>query len=169
MTLSMHQASIPVFIRALSNLSAILDKAAANADARKIDPGVLVNARLAPDMFPLARQVQIATDVAKGAAARLAGVDVPSYEDKESTFSELKDRLARTIAFLKSIKPEAIDGTEEKTIELTVGGNPLQFTGQQYLLHFAIPNVFFHETTAYAILRHNGVDLGKRDFLGAQS
>ena len=169
MPLSMYQASLPVFIRALTNLSAILDKGAAFAEAKKIDPAILVNARLAADMFPLARQVQIATDVSKGAAARLAGVEVPSYEDKEATFPELKERIAKTIAFLKTLKPEQIDGTEEKPIQLKVGGQDLTFTGQNYLLHFAIPNVFFHETATYAILRENGVELGKRDFLGNQN
>ncbi len=167
MTLSMYQASVPVFVRVLTNLSAILDKAAAHAEAKKIDPSVFVNARLAPDMFPLARQVQIATDVSKGAAGRLASVEIPSFADTEASLPELKERLAKTIAFLQALKPEQIDGSEEKTIQLKVGGQDLSFTGQAYLLHFAIPNVFFHETTSYAILRHNGVELGKKDFLGA--
>jgi hypothetical protein len=166
MTLSMYQASVPVFIRGLQNLSSVLDKAAAHAEAKKIDPAVFINARLAPDMIPLARQIQIATDTVKGGAARLAGVENPSYADTETTFPELKERLAKTIAFLKTVPAAQIDGSEEKTIVLKVGGNDLTFPGQAYLLHFVIPNLFFHVTVAYAILRHNGVELGKRDFLG---
>ena len=167
MTISMYQASIPAFIRILNNLSAILDKAAAHAEAKKIDLAVFVNARLAPDMFPLSRQIQIATDGVKGCAARLAGVEVPGYPDTESTFPELKARIAKTIDFLKSFKPAQIDGSEEKKIALKVGGQELTFLGQPYLLTFVIPNFYFHVTTAYDILRHNGVDIGKRDFLGA--
>lgn len=167
MTISMYQASVPVFVRALKNLSANLDKGHAHAMARKIDPSVLINMRLAPDMLPLARQVQIATDGARGLTARLAGVERPAYEDNETTFEELQARIAKTIAFLETFKPAQIDGTEEKSVTLPVGGKDRTFRGQAYLLQFAIPNVFFHATTAYAILRHAGVELGKPDFLGA--
>jgi hypothetical protein len=163
----MYQASVPAFVRMLNNLSAILDKAAAHADAIKIDPSIFVNARLAPDMFPLSRQVQIATDLVKGCAARLAGIDVPSYPDTESTFPELKTRIAKTIAFMQSVTPAQIDGSEERNIALKVGGRDLSFLGQPYLLDFVIPNFYFHVTTAYAILRHNGVEIGKADYLGS--
>jgi len=166
MTLSMYQASIPVIVHALNNLTVILKKGEAFATAKKIEPSVLINARLAPDMFPLSRQVQIATDVVKGGAARLAGVEIPSYADTESSFAELYERINKTITFLNGFKPAQIDGSEDKAISLKVGGNDLAFTGQQYLLHFVLPNLFFHITTAYAILRHNGVDVGKKDFLG---
>ncbi|MCC7260378.1 MAG: DUF1993 domain-containing protein [Alphaproteobacteria bacterium] len=166
MTLSMYQASLPAFVRILTNLSAILTKAEAHAAAKKIDPSVLINARLAPDMFPLARQIQIATDGVKGCAARLAGIDVPSYADTETTFAELQARIAKTITFMQSVKPAQIDGSEERDIQLKVGGHELKFKGQPYLLTFVIPNFYFHVTTAYAILRHNGVEIGKQDFLG---
>src|SRR5271170_5251370 len=166
MSLSMYQASIPTFIHGLNNLSAILTKAAAYAEAKKIDPSVLVGARLAPDMFPLSRQIQIATDGVKGGAARLAGIDVPSYADTETTFDELQVRIAKTIAFLQSVSAKQIDGSEERDITLKVGGKEMNFKGQAYLLGFVIPNFYFHTTTAYAILRHNGLDIGKKDFLG---
>jgi hypothetical protein len=163
----MYQASVPVFLRYLSNLSAILDKAAKFAEARKIDPSILVNARLAPDMFPLSRQIQIATDAAKGCSARLAGVEVPSFADTESTFPELQERIAKTVAFLKSLNAAQIDGSEQKQIHLKAGTRELDFKGQDYLLFFALPNLFFHITTAYDILRHNGLEIGKIDYLGA--
>lgn len=166
MSLSMYQASVPTFIRGFTNLSAILTKAAAHAEAKKIDPSVFINARIAPDMFPLSRQIQIATDVTKGGCARLAGIDIPSYADTEATFPELQARIAKTVEFLKGIPAAKIDGTEDKDITLKVGGNDLQFKGQAYLLGFVIPNFYFHITTAYAILRHNGVEIGKMDFLG---
>lgn len=166
MSLSMYQASLPVFIRMLTNLSAILDKAEAYATTKKIDPAVLISSRLAPDMFPLSRQIQIATDGVKGCAARLAGVEIPSFADTESTFAELQARIKKTVDFLKTFKPEQIDGTEEKPIHLKVGGRELDFTGQVYLLHFVLPNLFFHTATAYGILRHNGLDIGKVDYLG---
>ncbi|MGH8172404.1 MAG: DUF1993 domain-containing protein [Rhodanobacteraceae bacterium] len=166
MTISMYKASVPLFIRALQNLSANLDKGLASAQARKIDPSVLVNMRLAPDMLPLSRQVQIATDGARGLAARLAGVERPAYEDNETTFDELQARIAKTIAFLQTFKPEQIDGSEERKVTLPVRGTDRTFRGEDYLLQFAIPNVFFHVTTAYAILRHAGVEIGKTDFLG---
>ena len=168
MPLSMYQASIPVFIRMLNNLSAILDKAAAHAEAKKIDPAVLIRDRLAPDMLPFSFQVQTATDAAKGCAARLAGIEAPSFADTESTFPELKERVAKTIAFLQSVSAAQIDGSEERNITMKLRAGEMQFQGQGYLLHFALPNFYFHLTTAYAILRHNGVELGKGDFIGGR-
>ncbi|MGH8630958.1 MAG: DUF1993 domain-containing protein [Burkholderiales bacterium] len=164
---SMYRSSIPVFIRAFGNLSAILGKAAAHAEARKIDPSVLVNARLAPDMFPLSRQVQSASDTAKGCAARLAGIEVPRFEDTETTFAELQARIAKTVAFLQGVKAVQIDGSEDRTITLKLRGREVSFSAPDYLLTFALPNFFFHATTAYAILRHNGVEIGKTDYLGS--
>jgi hypothetical protein len=166
MTLSMYQASTPIFVRQLNALTAILKIAAAFAQARKIDPSVLLNARLAPDQFALVRQVQIATDGAKGGIARLAGLEAPVYPDDETTFEQLEARIAKTVAFLQSVPPEKVDGSEERPIQLTLRSGELNFTGQAFLLHFVIPNFFFHVTTAYAILRHNGVEIGKRDYLG---
>ena len=166
MSLSMYQASIPVFIRMLGNLSNILDKASAHAEARKIDPAIFVNGRLSPDMFPLSRQVQIATDVVKGCAARLGGIEVPSYEDNETTFAELQARIAKTVAFIQSVSASQVDGSEEREITLKFGSKEAHFLGQAYLLDFVIPNVHFHLTTTYAILRHNGVEIGKRDYIG---
>jgi hypothetical protein len=162
----MYQASIPVFVRAFGNLSAILDKAAAHAEAKKIDPAVFINSRLAPDMFPLSRQVQSASDSAKGCAARLAGIDVPRYEDTETTFPELQARIARTVAFLQSVNAAQIDGSEDRTITLKLRSGEVKFPGRAYLLTFVLPNFFFHVTTAYAILRHNGLEIGKTDYLG---
>jgi hypothetical protein len=167
MSLTLYQASIPNFIRMLGNLSAILDKAAAHAEAKKIDPAIFVNARLAPDMFPLSRQVQIATDMAKGCAARLAGIEVPSYEDNETTFVDLQARIAKTVAFLQSVSASQIDGNEDRKITLKFGSRELSFLGQAYLLDFVLPNFHFHLTTTYAILRHNGVEIGKKDYTGA--
>jgi len=166
MSLTMYQASIPVFVRMLDNLSGILDKAAAHAEAKKIDPAIFVNARLAPDMFPLSRQVQIATDMVKGCAARLAGIEVPHYEDNETTFSELQARIAKTKAFIESVSASQIDGSEERKITLKFGSKELSFLGQAYLLDFVLPNFHFHLTTTYAILRHNGVEIGKKDYTG---
>lgn len=166
MTISMYQASAPCFATMLKNLSAILDKAQAHADAKKIEPNVFTGARLFPDMFTLARQVQIACDSAKGAMARLAGVEIPQHEDTEQTFGELKARIAKTIAFIETFKAAQIDGTEEKQIEFKAGRQELKFKGMQFLLGFVYPNFYFHITTAYNILRHNGVDIGKRDYLG---
>jgi uncharacterized protein len=168
MTLSMYQASVPVFLRAFDNLSAILDKAAAFATAKKIDPSVLINARLAPDMFALARQVQIVSDTTKGCVARLAGVAIPSIADTETTFADLKERLAKTAAFIKSVTAAQIDGSEGKSITMKMGPNKeVVFTGQAYLLTFVLPNLYFHVTATYAILRHNGVEIGKNDYLGS--
>ncbi len=166
MSLSMYQASIPVFVRQLTALSAILKAAEAHVSAKGLDPATLIEAKLAPDMFALARQVQIATDGVKGGVGRLAGMEVPSYPDTETTFPELQERIARTIAFIQSVPADKIDGTEDKTIILKLGPSEMEFTGQPFLLHFVIPNFFFHVTTAYAILRANGVEIGKRDFLG---
>jgi hypothetical protein len=166
MTLSMYQASIPVFIRISDNLSAILKKAEEDAAARKIDPSVFMNARLAPDMLALPRQIQIASDGVKGFAARVGGVEVPSYADTENSFAELQGRIAKTVAFLKTFKADQIDGTEDKDISLKLGGEERKFKAQPYLLNFVLPNFYFHVTTAYAILRHNGVSIGKMDYLG---
>jgi uncharacterized protein len=166
MAISMYQASIPVFVRALGNLSAILKKAAAYAEAKKIEPRVLLDARLAPDMLALTRQVQIVSDTVKGCGARLTAVDVPKYEDNEASFDELQARIAKTIEFLNSLRPEQFDGSEDRDITIPTRDQPLKFKGQVYLLHFALPNLYFHVTTAYAILRHNGLDIGKMDFLG---
>ncbi|UGA36242.1 DUF1993 domain-containing protein [Chromobacterium haemolyticum] len=166
MSVSMYQASVPVLIRGLNNLSAILDKAAADAAARNIAPDVLLNARLAPDMFALTRQVQIASDSAKGCAARLAGVEVPSYADDEASFADLQQRIAKTVAFLQGFNAAQIDGSEAREVVLKVRGDEIRFSGQNYLLGFVLPNFYFHLTAAYAILRHNGVALGKMDYLG---
>ncbi|TXH39228.1 MAG: DUF1993 domain-containing protein [Rhodospirillaceae bacterium] len=166
MTISMYQASVPVLVRQLTNLAAILKKAEDHAEAKKIDPSVFINARLAPDMFALARQVQIASDTAKGCAARLAGVEVPSYADTETTFAELQARISKTLDFLKGIKAEQIDGSEDREVVLKMRSGDVTFRGQPYLLDFALPNLYFHVTTVYAILRHNGVEIGKMDYLG---
>jgi hypothetical protein len=166
MTLSMYQASVPRFINALNNLSAILDKAQAHVDAKKLDEATLTSFRLFPDMLPMARQILIATDTAKGLAARLAGVDIPVYEDTEKTLGELKARIAKTVAYLQTFRPEQIDGTEDKEIVIKRGDKESRYTGMQFLLGHAVPNVYFHITTAYNILRHNGVEIGKRDYLG---
>jgi hypothetical protein len=167
MTISMYQASAPRFVNMLKNLAAILDKAQAYADAKKVDHTVLTGDRLFPDMLPFTRQVQIACDSAKGAMARLAGVEIPKNEDVEQTFPELKARVATTIAFIETFKPAQIDGSEDKEIKLKTRGQDTTFKGMQFLLGFAYPNFYFHVTTAYDILRHNGVELGKWDFLGA--
>ena len=166
MALSMYDSSIPVLKHMLQNLAAILKKSADDAAARKIDPGVFVNARLAPDMLPLSKQIQIATDQAKGCAARLAGVEMPKFDDTEKTFDELQARIAKTIAFLDGFTAAQFDGSETRDIAFQLHETKLEFTGQGYLLNWVLPNFYFHVTTAYAILRHNGVDIGKKDFLG---
>lgn len=166
MSISMYQASVPRFIHMLGNLSAILDKAQAHVDARKIDETALTSFRLYPDMLPMARQVMIACDTAKGLASRLAGVDIPVYEDTEKTLAELKARIAKTIAYLQTFKPAQIDGTEDKDIVVKRGDKETRYKGMQFLLGHAVPNVYFHVSMSYAILRHNGVELGKRDYLG---
>ena len=168
MTISMYQASVPVFVRMLKNLDAILDKGKAHAEARKIAANVLPASRLIADMFPLSRQVQIACDHAKGAVARLAGVDIPKHEDNEQTFEELQARIAKTVAFVETFTAAQIDGSEERDIVYpTSSRGDLHFKGVDYLLGFALPNFYFHVVTAYDILRANGVELGKRDYMGA--
>jgi hypothetical protein len=166
MTISMYQASAPRFVNMLNNLSALLDKAQAYCDAKKIDPLVLTASRLYPDMLPFTRQITIACDTAKGAVARLAGVEVPKHDDVEQTLEELKARIAKTVQFVGSFKPAQLDGTEEKTIVLKLGSREVTFKGMQYLLGFAQPNFYFHVVTAYDLLRHNGVEIGKRDYIG---
>lgn len=166
MSLSMYQASIPVLQRALRNLAAIIDKAQAHAADRKIDEAAFIQARLFPDMFPFARQVMIATDMAKGCAARLAGQEPPKYEDNETSFAELKARIEKTVAFLDGFSADQIDGSEEKVITLPSRNGTRTFNGQTYLLGFVLPNVYFHVTTAYNLLRHGGVEIGKQDFIG---
>lgn len=169
MSISMYQASVPVLLHGLTNLQAILGKGEAHAAEKQIDPSVFTGARLFPDMLPLARQIHIATDTAKGCAARLADVEAPRYEDVEFTFDELQARIQKTIDYLKEFKPAQIDGSEERTITLKMRTGPIEFTGMSYLLHFVLPNFFFHVTTAYDILRHNGVELGKLDYLGGRN
>lgn len=166
MTLTMYQASVPVFNRMLNNLIAILGIAAAHCEAKKIDPAVLINDRLYPDMFAFAKQVQIAADAAKNGAAYLAGAEPPKFENTEQSFAELIERVKHTIEFVNGFKPEQIDGTEEKQVSIPRGDTMLTYRGQDYLLNRVLPNFFFHITTAYDILRHNGVELGKRDYLG---
>lgn len=165
MTISMYKASVPVCIRALENLAAVLKKGEAFAEAKKFDTGVLFHSRLAPDMYPLSRQVQIATDMAKGCGARLAGMEPPVFEDDETTYAELYRRIEKTVSFLQTLSPDQIDGTEDKEITLRLR-QTVTLDGLSYLLKFVLPNVFFHVTTAYDILRHNGVEIGKLDFLG---
>jgi hypothetical protein len=166
MSVSMYQISIPPLVHALRRLDDILAKAAGHAEARKIDPSVLLNSRLYPDMFALTRQVQIATDTAKGCGARLAGEEPPKYEDTEASFPELSARIGKTVAYLETLKAESIDGSEERTITLKLRSTTVTFPGLQYLSYFVLPNFYFHVTTAYAILRHNGVEVGKLDYLG---
>jgi hypothetical protein len=167
MTLSMSQASSSVFLQGLKGLAGVLDKAAAHIEGKKIDPAALLQARLYPDMLSMTRQVQIACDFSKGAVARLAGAEMPTFEDTETSFAELKARVEKTIAYIAGIDPAAIDGSEDKDISLVRRGETFVFKGQAYLLEQALPNFWFHVTTAYAILRHNGVEIGKKDFLAA--
>lgn len=167
MTISMYAASVPMLKQMLQSLDAILSKAEAHAKEKKIDPSALLQARLYPDMFPLVRQVQIASDNAKGIAGRLADVDIPSFADTEQTFDELHARIAKTLDFLNAIKPEQVNGSEEREVVVYKGAPyEMQFQGQPYLIHFGLPNFLFHVTTAYAILRHNGVEIGKDNFIG---
>ena len=166
MTVSMFQASVPPFVRALTNLAAILEKGRAHAHARKVDEAVLLNSRLYPDMFPLVRQVQIATDTARSGAGRLAGAEFPAYEDKEATFEELAARIQNTVTYLQTLQPAQIDGSEDKTISWQSRSSTKSMQGQPYLFNHLLPNIHFHVTTAYNILRHNGVEVGKKDFLG---
>jgi len=166
MTMSMSAASLPVFKHMLSNLSHILDKGAAHAEAKKFDPANLLAFRLAPDMLPFTKQVQIACDAAKIGAARIAGMEWPKWEDNEASFDDLKARIQKTLDFLATIPPEKLDGTEEKELQIPIGREKTRtMKAQDYLRFHAVPNMFFHVTTAYAILRHNGVELGKPDYL----
>lgn len=166
MNISMYQASVPRFVNILGNLSNILDKAQAHVDAKKLDVTSLTGYRLFPDMLPMTTQVLIACDTAKGVVARLAGLEIPVFEDTEKTLADLKARIAKTIAFIQSVGPEQIDGTEDKAIVTKRGDKETHYKGLQFLLGHAIPNFYFHVTTTYNILRHNGVEIGKRDFLG---
>ena len=165
MAISMYSASVPVFIRMLSNLSHFLDKAEANAAVRKFDTTVLASGRLAPDMLPFVAQIRIACDAAKLTFSRVGGVDAPKFDDKETTFAELKERITNTIAFIKTVKPEDMNGKEDIAVTFKAGPVERTLSGEDYLKHWSTPNVYFHVTTAYNILRHNGVDLGKTDFL----
>ena len=167
MPLSMYQVTAPLFQRMLGNLKAILQKGEAYAAAKQIDPATLLGARLHPDMFPLTRQVQIAVDAAKLACSRLSGQDAPKYEDNETTFADLYTRIDNTVAYLASVSAGSIDGQEERDIKIPTRSSVVEMKGQPYLLHWALPNFFFHVTTAYAILRHSGVDVGKMDYLGS--
>src|SRR5262249_24604556 len=166
MTISMFKASAPIFVQFLTSLSAVLDKTAAHAEAKKIDQSVLLNTRLYPDMFPLVRQVRAATDHAISACGRLAGVELLTFPNTESSLPELNDRIAKAIQFIKAIKPGQIDGTEDKEITMKFASGERKFTGQALLLNFCLPNFSYHTTTAYDFLRHSGVEVGKRDFMG---
>ncbi|MBV8549157.1 MAG: DUF1993 domain-containing protein [Alphaproteobacteria bacterium] len=166
MTISMYQSTVPVYAQGLTNLSTLLKRAEAYAADKKIEPSVLINDRIYPDMFPLSRQVQIACDVVKSGVARLAGLEVPSFPDTETTFPELEERIQKTIRFIQTATAAQVDGSEDKAIAIKVGGNDLSFNGQDYLQKFVTPNFYFHIAVTYAILRHNGVDIGKKDFLG---
>lgn len=167
MSLSMYRASIPVFIHAFGNLSAILDKGAEHAKSAKLDPSTLIEARLFENMYPLPGQIQRASDTAKGFAVRVAQIENPKYEDNEKTFAELQERIKKTVEFIKTVKPEQIDGGEEREVTLMSGSRgEMKFKGADYLFSFALPNFFFHVTTAYDILRHKGVPLTKKDYLG---
>ncbi len=166
MRASMYEFSVPVFVKTLGNLSAILGKGAEYAEQKKFDAAVLLAMRLAPDMFPLTMQVRIACDFAKGAAARLAGEEPPKWDDSEATIADLQSRIARTIDFVQGFDPARFDGAEERRVTITIRGEPVEYVGLAYLAHVALPNFFFHSTTAYDILRHAGVALGKRDFIG---
>lgn len=168
MTISMYSASVPVFRQLLGGLSDVLAKAEAHAQEKKIDPAVLLQTRLFPDMFPLTRQVQIASDFAKGVCARLADAEMPSYEDSEQTFAELQTRIAKTRTFIDSLDVAAFSGSEQRDIVLRPGTpKERKLDGHTYLLGYGLPQFFFHVTTAYALLRHNGVEVGKRDYMGA--
>jgi hypothetical protein len=166
MSLSMHAISVPVFVRTFKAMLTWLDKAQAHADARKFDSANYLGLRLAPDMLPLTKQVQIATDMAKGCAARLAGLEVPKWDDNEASLDDLRARLNKAIDFVQSVPAALIDGTEEREIVLPMRQGEVRFAGQAYVLGYVLPNVYFHATTAYALLRHAGVEIGKRDFLG---
>ena len=165
MTISLYKSSVPIFVQFLTGLSAVLDKAAAFAEAKKVEPAVLLNTRLAPDMFPLTKQVQIATDHAKGCVARLAGAQIEAIEDTETTFADLQARIKKVLSIVESFKPEQLDGSETREITIKIPNMELKFSGLDYVNQWAMPNFYFHTTMAYAILRHNGIELGKKDFL----
>jgi hypothetical protein len=167
MSISMHSASLPIFTRMLGNIAQWLDKAEAHAQAKKFEPEVYLATRLAPDMLPFTRQIQMACDACKFGFARLAGLDAPRFEDNEASFAELRERIRKTLDFLQSVPAAQIDGTEDKDITVPRRAGPIVLKGEFYLKHFVLPNFFFHVTTTYALLRHNGVDLGKNDYLGA--
>lgn len=167
MSFSMYAASVPVFTQILNSLAAIVDKAASHANDKNIDPAALLQARLYPDMFPFLRQIQVATDFAKGCSARLAGVEVPRYDDSETSFAELRERIARTVAFINDLPRDAIEASAQRDIVTGSGAKVREFKGQDYLVHYAMAHFYFHATTAYALLRHNGVDVGKKDFIGS--
>ena len=167
MSFSMYAASVPVFTQILNSLAAIVDKAASHANDKNIDPAALLQARLYPDMFPFLRQIQVATDFAKGCSARLAGVEVPRYDDSETSFAELRERIARTVAFINDLPRDAIEASAQRDIVTGSGAKVREFKGQDYLVHYAMAYFYFHATTAYALLRHNGVDVGKKDFIGS--
>ena len=166
MTISMYQASVPRLVNALNNLSLVLGKAQAHIEAKKLDPKTLLEFRLYPDMLSMTRQVQIASDTAKGLVARLAGLDNPVHEDNEQSIAELQARLAKTVTFMQSVSAAQIDGTEDKAIVIKRGDKETHYKGMQFLLGHALPNVYFHSSMTYAVLRHNGVEIGKRDYLG---
>lgn len=165
--MSLYHATIPVFRQMLGALAGIMDKAAAHAEAKKIDASVFTNGRLSPDMFPFTRQIMIATDFAKGASARLCGLEAPKFDDTETTFAELKTRIAKTLDYIATLKPEQFNGAETRDVTIQLRGEPTTFKGRAYLFHFVLPNFYFHTTTAYDILRHMGVEIGKPDFIHA--
>ncbi len=166
MSISMHSASVPVFVRMLNNLLVLLDKAQAHAEARKFDTANYLGLRLAPDMLPFTRQIQIASDSAKGCVARLAGVDIPKWDDNEASFDDLRARVRKTIDFVQSVPAEKIDGSDAREVVLQMRAGEMRFSGENYLRHFVLPNFYFHLATAYALLRNAGVEIGKNDFLG---
>jgi hypothetical protein len=166
MAISMYKSSVPIFVQYLTALSAVLDKATAHVEAKKLDPAAFLNMRLFPDMFPLVRQVRAATDHAMSACGRCAGIEPPTFANDEASFADLKARIAKAIDFIKTIKPEQIDGSEDREITIKFPSGERKFTGQGLLLNFCLPNFYFHATTAYDILRHGGVEVGKRDFMG---
>jgi uncharacterized protein len=166
MTISMYKTSVPIFVQFLTSMSGVLDKAAVHCEAKKIEPATLLNMRLYPDMFPLVRQLRAVTDHAISGTARLAGAELITFPNTEASFAEVKDRIAKTIDFVKSFKPVQIDGTEDKEIVVKFSSGDRKFKGQAFLLNFCLPNFYFHATTAYDILRHCGIELGKRDFMG---
>jgi uncharacterized protein len=167
MSLSMYQLTVPPFVQTLGAMQAVLAKAEAHALARAFEPNLLISSRLAPDMFPLSRQVQIACDFAKGTVARLAGVELPNWRDDEKTLADLRDRIGMTLNYVRSFKAGQLEGAEEREVTISLAGKPVSFKGQAYLIQFVLPNFYFHASMAYAILRHTGVELGKRDFMGS--